>query len=176
MHLSADDIVVTLRPPADEAHYHNPESEKLLEEVMALLEKHPETKTILLPRTPKQEVRLREKYPKSFATGRLLVPKRAVSGPDLIWFSDVVISGGGTMNREAAALGVPFYSLFRGKLGAVDRYLAASGKLTLLENSSDVSEKLKLVRRNRSVYSKRNALSALDAIVSNVCEVVSHPA
>ena len=48
-------------------------------------------------------------------------PNRAFDGLNLIWFSDLVISGGGTMNREAAALGVPVYSIFRGKIGGVDR-------------------------------------------------------
>jgi predicted glycosyltransferase len=45
---------------------------------------------------------------------------------NLIWYSDLVISGGGTMNREAAALGVPVYSIFLGKSGAVDRYLSST--------------------------------------------------
>ena len=57
--------------------------------------------------------------------GKLIIPDHVVGGLNLIWFSDLVISGGGTMNREAAALGVPVYSIFRGKIGAVDRYLSA---------------------------------------------------
>ena len=71
-------------------------------------------KTILLPRTPKQEAEIRQAKPGLFESGRIIVPKRALNGLDLIWRSDLVISGGGTMNREAAALGVPVYSLFRG--------------------------------------------------------------
>lgn len=172
LRLSDNETVVTLRPPATEAHYHNPESEKLLEQVMMLLKEHGETRTILLPRTPKQEGELREAYPELFATGRIVVPDHAVNGLDLIWFSDVVISGGGTMNREAAALGVPVYSLFRGKLGAVDHYLAATGKLTLLQSPSDVRERLKLVRRDKAGSSKLNDATSLNAVVGRVCDVL----
>ena len=65
-----------------------------------------------------------------------------MDGLNLIWFSDLVVSGGGTMNREAAALNVPVYSIFRGKIGAVDRYLAESGRLILLESVHDVRTRL----------------------------------
>lgn len=146
-----NDVVVTIRPPATEAHYHNPESEKLLMTVFELLDGHPEVKTVLLPRTQKQEAELRDTMPELFATGRIVVPKHAVNGLDLIWDSDVVISGGGTMNREAAALGIPVYSLFRGTMGAVDKHLAETGKLVLLESEKDVREKLKLVSRPRTL-------------------------
>ena len=61
----------------------------------------------------------------------MIIPDDPLNGLDLIWFSDLVISGGGTMNREAAALGVPVYSIFRGKIGAVDQYLADTGRLML---------------------------------------------
>ena len=55
------------------------------------------------------------------------------------------------MNREAASLGVPVYSIFRGKLGAVDRYLADQGRLTLIETRDDVRSKIRVTRRLRSV-------------------------
>src|ERR1700677_1596394 len=87
----------------------------------------------------------------------------AVDGLDLIWYSDVVISGGGTMNREAAALGVPVYSLFRGTMGAVDKHLAETGKLVLLESERDVREKLKFQPRDRVVSSKPKQRETLDA-------------
>jgi uncharacterized protein len=170
--ISPDDIVVALRPPATEAHYHNPESEKLLMTVFELLENQPKAKTILLPRTPKQEAELRRAIPKLFADGRIKVPERVVNGLDLIWYSDVVISGGGTMNREAAALGVPVYSFFRGTLGAVDAHLAKTGKLILLESQQDVREKLKLVRRERSEASAQRRSAALDAVVDSIFAVL----
>jgi predicted glycosyltransferase len=121
-------------------------------------------KVILVPRTAKQEAGLRTQWPELFDSGKVIVPKHAVDGLDLIWFSDVVVSGGGTMNREAAALGVPVYSIFRGKTGAVDEYLAKSGRLILLQSADDVRVKLKLVRRDigtRILGEKRNALGAI---------------
>jgi hypothetical protein len=170
--LSANDVIVTIRPPATEAHYHNPESEKLLRAVLDLLGEHSEVKTILLPRTSHQEVEIRREKPELFAQGRIIVPKRAVDGLDLIWYSDLVISGGGTMNREAAALDVPVYSLFRGKLGAVDRDLSRRGKLVLLQSDQDVREKLKLVRRSKTNVFAPGERSALNAILQQIGTVL----
>jgi len=170
--LKPSDIVVTIRPPATEAHYHNPESEKLLLAVFRLLGEHPQVKTILLPRTPRQEADLRQTVPDLFAAGKIMVPKHAVDGLDLIWYSDVVISGGGTMNREAAALGVPVYSLFRGTMGAVDKHLAASGRLVLLESVEDVHQKLKVVSRNKTVDSRPEQPKTLDAVVNHIIAIL----
>jgi predicted glycosyltransferase len=170
--LQASDIVVTIRPPATEAHYHNPESEKLLMVVFELLGAHPEVKTILLPRTHKQEAELRKARPDLFAAERIVVPKHAVDGLDLIWYSDLVISGGGTMNREAAALGIPVYSLFRGTMGAVDKHLAEIGKLILLESEEDVREKLKLVPRDKTSGSAPRQRTTLEAVVDHISAVL----
>lgn len=170
--LGSEELLVVIRPPATEAHYHNPESEKLLMAVFDLLGNHPEAKTVLLPRTPKQEAELRSARPELFSSGKVVVPKHAVNGLDLIWYSDLVISGGGTMNREAAALGIPVYSLFRGKLGAVDRHLAQTGKLTLLESEQDVREKLKLVRRERRSTFLPEQEATLHAVVGHICAVL----
>lgn len=170
--LRPEDVVVTIRPPATEAHYHNPESEKLLTAVFRLLGAHPEVKTVLLPRTHRQEAELREANPGLFATERIVVPKHAVNGLDLIWYSDLVISGGGTMNREAAALGIPVYSLFRGTMGAVDKHLAETGKLVLLGSEQDVREKLKLVPRSKTLASRSKQHSALEAVVNHISAVM----
>jgi predicted glycosyltransferase len=169
--IKPEDVVVTIRPPATEAHYHNPESEKLLMAVFDRMEEHREVKTILLPRTPKQEAEIRQAKPGLFESGRIIVPKRALNGLDLIWRSDLVISGGGTMNREAAALGVPVYSLFRGALGAVDKHLAETGKLILLQSEDDVREKLRIVRRSRPVACTPSKGTTLDVVVNHVFAV-----
>jgi len=172
--LQHSDVVVTIRPPANEAHYHNPESETLLMVVFELLAEHPEVKTVLLPRTHKQEAELRNAKPRLFESERIVVPKHAVNGLDLIWYSDVVISGGGTMNREAAALGIPVYSLFRGTMGAVDKHLAASGKLILLESEQDVREKLRLVHRAKMQAPRSAQRKALEAIVSHIRAILEN--
>jgi hypothetical protein len=86
-----------------------------------------------------------------------------MDGLNLIWYSDLVISGGGTMNREAAALGVPVYSIFRGKIGAVDHYLAANGRLVLLEKVEDIYSKIVLQRRDQA---RRNYSEGSEALRS----------
>jgi hypothetical protein len=87
---------------------------------------------------------------------------------NLIWHSDLVVSGGGTMNREAAALGVPVYSIFRGQIGAVDRELARQGRLVLIESEEEAETKIKIARRERKplheVTSRRTLLHIVACI------------
>jgi uncharacterized protein len=172
--LHSSSVVVTIRPPANEAHYHNPESDDLLMAVLKLLAPRPDVKVVLLPRTHKQETELRDAVPELFAAGRIVIPKSAVNGLDLIWYSDVVISGGGTMNREAAALGIPVYSFFRGTMGAVDRHLVEEGKLILLESEQDVREKLKVMPRNAASGSDPRQRATLDAVVNHVSAILEN--
>ena len=102
----------------------------------------------------------------------MLIPDHPVNGLNLIWHSDLVVSGGGTMNREAAALGVPVYSIFRGKIGAVDRYLADTGRLTLLETPADVYAKLKLQHWKRPTRPEDVNALTLDWIVDNIIAIL----
>ena len=127
--LGPDEIIVTVRPPADEAHYYNPESDVLFHELMARICQTPGVRAVLLPRNAHQEQAIGTTFPEWFENGRTVIPRGAVDGLDLLWISDLVVSGGGTMNREAAALGVPVYSIFRGKTGAVDLMLEEEGRL-----------------------------------------------
>jgi uncharacterized protein len=143
-----NDLLITVRPPAQEAHYHNPESDILLVEALRKFSGQPGVKILLLPRNKRQEADLREAWASEIAAGHILIPGHVEDGLNIIWNSDLVISGGGTMNREAAALGVPVYSIFRGKTGAVDRYLSEKGRLIMLENVDDVHSKLVLARRD----------------------------
>jgi len=168
LRVTDQELLVTLRPPATEAHYHNPESEVLLDAVFEMILQTPNTKVVLVPRSPKQEEELRTRWPKLFDSEKVIVPQHAVDGLNLIWFSDVVISGGGTMNREAAALRVPVYSIFRGKTGAVDQYLENTGRLVLLRSADDVRTKLKLVRRDISARNDDESRNALSAIVNHI--------
>jgi hypothetical protein len=169
--LDPGDIIVTIRPPATEAHYHNPEAEVLLESVFEMLAGIPESRIVLLPRNDKQEEAIRRMRPDLFARGKVRVPSEVVDGLNLIWHSDLVISGGGTMNREAAALGVPVYSVFRGHIGAVDRYLASVGRLVLLESVEDVWHKILVQRRERG-RAPESAGDTLGSIVESIVRVV----
>jgi len=171
LNFGEDDIIVTVRPPAVEAHYHNPEAEVLLDAAMNFLTQAPEVRVILLPRNEDQARTLREKWGKWIGNHKVVIPEHAVDGINLIWFSDLVVSGGGTMNREAAALGVPVYTIFRGKIGAVDRHLQQEGRLILIESVEDVREKIVLKRRlknEKRIYKER---PALQAIVDGIIEI-----
>jgi len=171
--IPADDLLVMVRPPAIEAHYHNPESEKLLEESIKRFLNDSKTKILLLPRNKRQEAELRTAWAGAIGLGQILIPDHVEDGLNLIWNSDLVISGGGTMNREAAALGVPVYSIFRGKIGAVDRYLADQGRLVLLETVDDVRTKIRAVRREPHKHRLSGENSpALEAIVQNIISIV----
>jgi len=162
------DLLITVRPPATEAHYHNPESEELLVEALRRFRGQPATKILLLPRNKRQEAELREAWSNDVDAGNILIPSHVEDGLNLIWNSDLVISGGGTMNREAAALGVPVYSIFRGKIGAVDRYLAETGRLIMIETIEDVHMKLIPVRRSIAVDFHSDDRPALETILGYV--------
>jgi len=166
--ISPDHIVVTLRPPATEAHYHNPEAEQLFAEALRFLSENPRVRAVVIPRNMKQGDQLRRDWADLISSGSMIIPADALDGLNLIWFSDLMISGGGTMNREAAALGVPVYSVFRGKIGAVDKYLAQNGRLTLLENIEDVRTKIVLEQRNRPSQPEDSIRPALQTIVDNI--------
>src|SRR4029079_11319022 len=85
---------------------------------------HEGSKTVVLPRTTAQQA-----YVLSLDLPSLVVPDAAIDAPSLISFSDLVVSAGGTMNREAIALGVPVYTTFGGRLGGVDEALIREGRL-----------------------------------------------
>jgi uncharacterized protein len=98
----------------------------------------------------------------------LLIPKQVLDGLNLIWHSDLVISGGGTMNREAAALGVPVYSIFRGTIGAVDHFLSGEHRLVLLESPADLAPKLKVQRRDRTLLHTASKDQTLQAVTHEI--------
>jgi len=171
--INEDEIVVTIRPPATEAHYHNPESEKLFFEVVEFLGKTPHVRMVILPRNEKTQRELVYRtWPRWCEERKIIVPDQALNGLDLIWYSDLVVSGGGTMNREAAALGVPVYSIFRGKTGAVDKYLTEKGRLILIETVEDVRSRIRPVRRNKRDMAEFGDRIALKNIMAAIEEVI----
>ena len=169
--LAGEDLVVTIRPPATEAHYHRPQSDELFEAAIEFLSRRPEVKIVMLPRNEKQAVYLKVHWPGLFWNQKIRIPQHVVDGLNLIWHSDLVISGGGTMNREAAALGVPVYSTFRGTIGAVDRYLSDRHRLVLLESVEDVRTKIRLLRRNTSVAPQNGSDLVLSSIVNQIAAI-----
>ena len=122
--------LVVLRPPATMSLYHRGIENTVFDDVLARLLAS-EAQVVLLPRTPEQAA--------GFAGVQgVIIPQRPVDGPSLVWAADAVVSAGGTMNREAAVLGVPTWTTFAGSLGAVDRALVAAGRMQVLERADDI--------------------------------------
>ena len=166
--LSESDLIITVRPPATEAHYHNPESEKLFVSVMEKACGPAKTRIVLLPRNRKQGEFIRSRWPQWFENDKTIIPPGALDGLNLIWHSDLLVSGGGTMNREAAALSVPVYSIFRGSIGAVDRHLEETGRLILVTSVEDVARKIRLEKRTRKPLGETTSRRSLDHIVNTI--------
>lgn len=116
-------VVATIRPPADVSLYHR-RSNPLFQQVLLHLGSRDDVQVVVLPRTGVQR-RLVE----SLELRSVIVPDRAVDAQSLVAQSDLVVSAVGTMNREAAALGTPAYTIFGGRLGAVDETLIRDGRL-----------------------------------------------
>jgi uncharacterized protein len=171
--IAEKEIMVTVRPPATEAHYHNPQSERLFESFMDRACGSPGVRIVLLPRNKKQGELIRERWPAWFHQAKTVIPQTALDGLNLIWFSDLVVSGGGTMNREAAALGVPVYSIFRGTIGAVDHHLAKEGRLVLVETEAEVASKISLQKRRKGSLSDVTSHKTLLSIVDTIEDIVS---
>jgi uncharacterized protein len=112
--------IVVVRTPPEVSLYHrfeNPLFGKVLDRLRG-------TQTVVLPRTPAQRAEL----------GEFIVPEHAIDAQSLVAYADLVISAGGTMNREAVALGTPVFTTFEGKLGAVDEALLREGRLRKLDD------------------------------------------
>ena len=172
--IASDDLMILVRPPATEAHYHNPEAEVLFEAAMQMFMEQLKTRVILLPRNERQAAVLQKAWARWIAERKIVIPQQAMDGLNLIWSSDLVVSGGGTMNREAAALGVPVYSIFRGTIGAVDRYLASRNRLVLLETVADVRTKIALQRRRFENPHFDNQSATLPYIVERIVSIAEH--
>ncbi len=115
--------LVVLRPPPDVSLYHR-HSNPLFPQTLRHLGSLETVHAVVIPRTEEQR-----DYVRSLALPSVIVPERAVDAQSLIAESDLVVSAGGTMNREAAALGVPVYTTYGGRLGGVDEELIRSGRL-----------------------------------------------
>jgi uncharacterized protein len=124
-------ILAVVRPPDDTAAYRNPD--RLYQRVLDRLSRDPETVAVVLPRYAEQRQDLRER-----GSDSLIVPSRVIDAQSLIAYADLVVSAGGTMNREAAALGTPAYTIFSGRLGAVDETLIAEGVLRSLSDPAEI--------------------------------------
>lgn len=138
-------LLVTVRPPPDVSLYHR-KSNPLFPQVLQHLGHDPEVHAVVLPRTEAQRRMVR-----SLGYPSLVVPDGAEDGQSLVALADCVISAGGTMNREAVALGTPVYTTYGGRLGGVDERLIHEGRLRPLTDPRAIE----LRRRDRTLGDDR---------------------
>lgn len=125
-------VLVVARTPPEVSLYHR-HGNPLFVEVLERLGRDPGVHAVVLPRTDEQRAVIR-----ALGLPSLIVPERAVDAQSLIAVADLVVSAGGTMNREAVALGAPVVSLFGGRLGGVDEALIAGGRLRPLASATEL--------------------------------------
>jgi predicted glycosyltransferase len=126
--VDATQPLAVVRTPPSVSLYHRFEND-LFGDVLRTLRE--QAQVVVLPRVDAQREELAR-------AGGFIIPERAIDAQSLIAFSDVVVSAGGTMNREAVALGTPVFTTFEGRLGAVDEWLIREGRLKKLASASEV--------------------------------------
>ncbi len=129
--IEPDRVLAVVRPPPETSAYHAPNA--LYERVLDRLAADPRTTAVVIPRTSAQADGVRARGEHS-----LRVPERAIDAQSLIAYAGLVVSAGGTMNREAVALGTPVYTIFSGRMGAVDESLIAAGSMSRLDDPAEL--------------------------------------
>jgi predicted glycosyltransferase len=157
--VNPDNVLVLMRPPAHDALYHRFQN-TLFDEALTMLLAKDNVQVILLPRNEAQ----REAYAKF---ERLVIPATPPDGANLIAASDLVISAGGTINREAAALGVPAASIYAGKWAAVDEELIKEGRLRRVTSTDEVRN---LPVEKKGSLNPRRSRAVIEEIVRLVFE------
>jgi predicted glycosyltransferase len=152
--------LVVLRPPPDVSLYHR-HSNPLFPQTLDHLGRRDDVHAIVLPRTDEQRAFVRK-----LALPSMIVPERAIDAQSLIALADLVVSAGGTMNREAAALGVPVYTTYGGRLGGVDEALIREGRLRPLTDP----RALQLVKRDHDALPRvrRDPQELLELLLSAI--------
>jgi predicted glycosyltransferase len=163
LNLDPHKIIITVRPAADKAHYHNSRSDDLMKNILDYLCKMEDYQVVVLPRDRDQMRQLNRAY-----NNGIVISDHPVDSLSLLYYSDAVFSGGGTMNREAAVLDTPVYSFFQGTIGSVDQYLADKGKLKFINSLPQIRE-LEIEKRQigDSKYDIYDALPELLTIIKD---------
>lgn len=129
--LESERTLVVVRTPPEVSLYHR-HGNPLFADTLRRVGSDPSVQAVVLPRTSEQRIRIA-----ALGLPSLVLPESAVDAQSLVALSDLVISAGGTMNREAVALGVPVYTTFAGRLGAVDEELIREGRLGVLTSANE---------------------------------------
>ncbi len=147
--------IAVVRTPPEVSLYHRFHNELFAE----VLDRLRGTQTVVLPRTEEQLARLVDQ-------AGVIVPEHALDAQSLIAHADLVISAGGTMNREAVALGTPALTVFEGRLGAVDESLLASGRMHRLTRADQVDLTKRLQNDNEGGRVRRDPQLLVELLVS----------
>jgi predicted glycosyltransferase len=129
--LDREKVLVVVRPPPETSEYHA--HNDLYAETVRRLADSREAQAVVIPRTEQQGAEVL-----AMDAANLIVPERAIDAQSLIAFADLVVSAGGTMNREAVALGTPVFTTFAGRMGGVDEALIADGRLQVLGDTTEL--------------------------------------
>ncbi len=152
-------VLVVVRPPPEVSLYHR-HGNPVFVDVLRRLGSDPVVHAVVLPRTAEQQETIT-----ALDLPSLLVPGEAVDAQSLVAHADLVVSAGGTMNREAVALGVPVYTTFAGRLGAVDQELVDSGRLGVLSSAGALALRKRAGRGQRI---ERDPALLLDLLLSTL--------
>lgn len=144
--INDDQVIVTLRPPAWNAHYYEDKENVLFEKVLNLLGQKLNVTVVLLPRGRRQYQILKKQLGKM---DNFVILSKPIDSISLLYCSDIAIGGGGTMTREAAIIGTPAYSIFLGKRAAVDEELRNQGRLKFITTVSGLRD-IKFVKRSKN--------------------------
>jgi predicted glycosyltransferase len=125
--LDREKVLIVVRPPPETSAYHA--RNDLYGATIRRLAGQSGAQTVIIPRTEEQGAEAR-----ALGGANLIVPERAIDAQSLIAHADLVVSAGGTMNREAVALGTPVFTTFTGRMGGVDEELIADGRLRVLDD------------------------------------------
>ena len=156
--IDANRILAVVRTPPEVSLYHR-HGNPLFSQVLERLGRDESVHAVVLPRTEEQRDAIR-----ALALPSLHVPEHAVDAQSLVALADLVVSAGGTMNREAVALGVPVYTTFTGRLGAVDESLLRERRLLRLTDPRALTLEKRLPKAESR--SRRDPQLLLDLMLS----------
>jgi uncharacterized protein len=148
-------ILCVVRTAPSYALYLGGAESELIPRLLQRLSAHGETQTVVLARNDEQRQAI-----EALALERVIVPERAVDGRSLVALADLLVSAGGTMNREAAVLGTPVWSIFEGRLGAIDEQLASQGRLRFLRDPAEIE----IARKPAGVAAQRTRRNPADLL------------
>jgi predicted glycosyltransferase len=158
--------IVVVRTPPEVSLYHRFENDlfALVLERLRVAAAEQGVQPVVLPRVEAQRAEL---------TGvpGFVVPERAIDAQSLIAYADLVISAGGTMNREAVALGAPVYTTFEGRPGAVDERLIAEGRMRKLQDAAELQlghERRATTRERESLRVRRDPRALVELLLAPV--------